>query len=156
HICYFRHALALDERRVKFLPEYVYGGMGDRHNQHGVEDAPWEKMVEHESPPDSDDLAHVKEVWFSGTHSDVGGGNMTNHNLEMSGISLLWMRKQAEIAGLQFLPMSFAKDSLLKQVNKRPTESLTPAWWFAEVLPMKRLSYTSSKADGITRRSAGN
>ena len=23
HICYFRHALALDERRVKFLPEYV-------------------------------------------------------------------------------------------------------------------------------------
>ena len=26
HVCYFRHALALDERRVKFLPEYAYGG----------------------------------------------------------------------------------------------------------------------------------
>ncbi|KAJ7678038.1 hypothetical protein DFH06DRAFT_976128 [Mycena polygramma] len=26
HICIFRHALALDERRVKFLPEYVGGG----------------------------------------------------------------------------------------------------------------------------------
>ncbi|KAJ7887895.1 hypothetical protein B0H14DRAFT_2498126 [Mycena olivaceomarginata] len=26
HICTFRHALALDERRVKFLPEYVDGG----------------------------------------------------------------------------------------------------------------------------------
>jgi len=26
HVCYFRHALALDERRVKFLPEYSYGG----------------------------------------------------------------------------------------------------------------------------------
>jgi hypothetical protein len=25
-ICYFRHALALDERRVKYLPEYVCGG----------------------------------------------------------------------------------------------------------------------------------
>ena len=25
HVCYFRHALALDERRVKFLPEYAYG-----------------------------------------------------------------------------------------------------------------------------------
>jgi hypothetical protein len=25
HICIFRHALALDERRVKFLPEYVAG-----------------------------------------------------------------------------------------------------------------------------------
>ncbi|KAF4618319.1 hypothetical protein D9613_011568 [Agrocybe pediades] len=26
HVCFFRHALALDERRVKFLPEYAYGG----------------------------------------------------------------------------------------------------------------------------------
>ena len=26
HVNYFRHALALDERRVKFLPEYVYEG----------------------------------------------------------------------------------------------------------------------------------
>lgn len=27
HICFFRHALALDERRVKFLPEYARGGV---------------------------------------------------------------------------------------------------------------------------------
>jgi hypothetical protein len=26
HVCYFRHALALDEWRVKFLPEYVWEG----------------------------------------------------------------------------------------------------------------------------------
>ncbi|EEB94682.1 hypothetical protein MPER_06464 [Moniliophthora perniciosa FA553] len=26
HVCIFRHALALDERRVKFLPEFVNGG----------------------------------------------------------------------------------------------------------------------------------
>jgi Uncharacterized alpha/beta hydrolase domain (DUF2235) len=30
HVCYFRHALALDERRVKFLPEYAYGGAATR------------------------------------------------------------------------------------------------------------------------------
>ncbi|KAF8594397.1 hypothetical protein BDV93DRAFT_535091 [Ceratobasidium sp. AG-I] len=48
HIKYFRHALALDERRVKFLPEYVdYDGEGDT------------------------DKEHVKEVWFAGTHSDM-------------------------------------------------------------------------------------
>jgi uncharacterized protein (DUF2235 family) len=28
HVCMLRHALALDERRVKFLPEYVNGGLG--------------------------------------------------------------------------------------------------------------------------------
>lgn len=28
HVCICRHALALDERRVKFAPEYVCGGDG--------------------------------------------------------------------------------------------------------------------------------
>ncbi|EGO30045.1 hypothetical protein SERLADRAFT_366014 [Serpula lacrymans var. lacrymans S7.9] len=50
HICYFRHALALDERRVKFLPEYARGGV----MENDVKLAP-----------------KVKEVWFSGTHSDM-------------------------------------------------------------------------------------
>jgi hypothetical protein len=53
HVCVFRHALALDERRVKFLPEYVNGGLG---------------------PPEKDGdegKGNVKEVWFSGTHSDM-------------------------------------------------------------------------------------
>jgi uncharacterized protein (DUF2235 family) len=29
HVCFFRHALALDERRVKFLPEYACGGKSE-------------------------------------------------------------------------------------------------------------------------------
>ncbi|EGO02361.1 hypothetical protein SERLA73DRAFT_49835, partial [Serpula lacrymans var. lacrymans S7.3] len=33
HICYFRHALALDERRVKFLPEYLQGGVMEKPNE---------------------------------------------------------------------------------------------------------------------------
>ena len=61
HVCYFRHALALDERRVMFQPEYAWGGTttppvgpagppsGTSHGTH---------------PP-------VLEVWFPGTHSDV-------------------------------------------------------------------------------------
>ena len=28
HVCVFRHALALDECRVKFMPEYANGGAG--------------------------------------------------------------------------------------------------------------------------------
>jgi hypothetical protein len=55
HVCVFRHALALDERRVKFLPEYVNGGLGP------------------DASGNKDELKHcdVKEVWFSGTHSDM-------------------------------------------------------------------------------------
>ena len=55
HICFFRHALALDEERVKFLPEYVRGNKS----------APEATVSEDDRPP------RVKEVWFPGRHSDV-------------------------------------------------------------------------------------
>ncbi|KAJ7629048.1 hypothetical protein FB45DRAFT_748624, partial [Roridomyces roridus] len=49
HICIFRHALALDEQRVRFLPEYVAG------SAQGSEITSLD----------------VKEAWFPGTHSDM-------------------------------------------------------------------------------------
>jgi uncharacterized protein (DUF2235 family) len=49
HVCVFRHALALDELRVKLLPEYVNGGQGQ----------------------DANASPHTKEVWFAGSHSDT-------------------------------------------------------------------------------------
>jgi uncharacterized protein (DUF2235 family) len=52
HVCAFRHALALDEVRVKFLPEYVNGGEGPRGAHGGA-------------------AGNVKEVWFAGSHSDM-------------------------------------------------------------------------------------
>ncbi|KAG1805677.1 uncharacterized protein BJ212DRAFT_1254103, partial [Suillus subaureus] len=61
HVCYFRQALALDERRVKFLPEYVYGGISNRSN--------WLKYQVSTAPPT--DEGRIKEVWFAGSHSDV-------------------------------------------------------------------------------------
>jgi uncharacterized protein (DUF2235 family) len=51
HVCAFRHALALDELRVKFLPEYANGGRGPPKKVPGKTD--------------------VKEVWFAGSHSDM-------------------------------------------------------------------------------------
>lgn len=54
HVCAFRHALALDEKRVKFLPEYAYGAYGPRRD--GAKDK---------------DSSKVREVWFAGSHSDM-------------------------------------------------------------------------------------
>ncbi|KAG1765631.1 hypothetical protein EDD22DRAFT_774857, partial [Suillus occidentalis] len=53
HMCYFRHALALDERRVKFPLEYIHGA-----NTEG-------------SHPD-----RIKEVWFAGSHSYLQSGDI--------------------------------------------------------------------------------
>jgi len=52
HVCYFRHSLALDERRVKFLPEYASGGRSTQMEFGGR-------------------IGQLKEVWFAGTHGDV-------------------------------------------------------------------------------------
>jgi len=101
HVCYFRHALALDERRVKFLPEYAYGGSAtppkkteakkgapnDYNPSSGDADGPIsnDKLSEDRPPIDNDAIdphssaginlpenrPQVKEVWFAGTHSDM-------------------------------------------------------------------------------------
>ncbi len=82
HVCYFRHALALDEQRVKFLPEYAYGGTSLSRMKDD------NKNINHESPDkkedddDGPDQLQVRkkstgeqpqtmEVWFAGTHSDM-------------------------------------------------------------------------------------
>lgn len=56
HVCVFRHALALDEIRVKFLPEYANGGIG-----------PIDRAAKASTIVPGD----VKEVWFAGSHSDM-------------------------------------------------------------------------------------
>ena len=55
HACHFRHALALDERRVKFMPEYF------------LEMNPLRTNIRSHQPAAND----IKEVWFAGSHSDV-------------------------------------------------------------------------------------
>lgn len=76
------HALALDETRVGFSPVM------------------WKTT--------DDCPAHVEQVWFRGTHGDVGG--QLNGFLEarpLSNIPLVWMLGKAEDCGLQ-LPENWA------------------------------------------------
>ena len=85
HVCYFRHALALDERRVKFLPEYAYGGRATGGQPQGTnsEDSRVAQSMNPNAPqPKATGAVNVKkktsphryqtlEVWFAGTHSDM-------------------------------------------------------------------------------------
>jgi hypothetical protein len=76
-----RQALAIDETRLKFAPSL------------------WEAPSEVEGPPTED--PRVKQVWFEGAHSDVGGGYAETG---LSDTALLWMVKEAHAAGLVFDP----------------------------------------------------
>ena len=85
HVCFFRHALALDEGRVKFIPEYLSSPV--KSTEHGLtkvttnEDS--DEVISDSRPNSriasgmsetSSQIAmwrSAKEVWFSGSHSDV-------------------------------------------------------------------------------------
>ncbi|KZV86524.1 hypothetical protein EXIGLDRAFT_574310, partial [Exidia glandulosa HHB12029] len=113
HVCFFRHALALHERRVKFLPEYARGGCAD------------DPATDDEAGTTPRTSPHTKEVWFVGCHGDM-----------QFGPALRWMSFEALLAGVELLP---APPKWERQPTK--TNSMTPFWRFVDLLPIKRLSY---------------
>ncbi|KAF9060368.1 WD40-repeat-containing domain protein [Rhodocollybia butyracea] len=130
HVCHFRHALALHERRVKFLPEYSYGGAATPEMDYNA------KPLKNRN---------TKEVWFSGTHSDIGGGNAVNKGLNSYGPALRWMIHESIIAGLALEPFQYQTTTADSKVVTSPSRSLTSVWWLFEILPIKRLSYKDLK-----------
>ncbi|TDL30078.1 hypothetical protein BD410DRAFT_850420 [Rickenella mellea] len=125
HVCFFRHALALDERRVKFLPEYV----------HGIKSAPSRAYftTQTRSPDEYTEIngdtkigpLRIKEVWFAGTHSDMNS-------------PFLWMTYEAASIGLRLEATQVGwKWDDIGEVR----ESLTSVWRIFEWIPFKRLTY---------------
>lgn len=70
---YARHALSIDDERITFHPTL------------------WNKLSS-DQPPE-----RMKQVWFCGVHTDVGGGYKED---ELSNISLRWMINEARSKGL--------------------------------------------------------
>ena len=57
----------------------------------------------------------LKQVWFAGVHSDVGGGYKPGRNRELlSDIPLKWMIKEVEAVGLVF------ENHLLARITENP------------------------------------
>jgi hypothetical protein len=149
--CFFRQALALDERRVKFLPEYVHGGASIR---------PGEQ--------DDTDFPSVKEVWFRGCHSDMcvsmfspphglficlfvnsGGKNGVKTELTTFHMPLFWMKHEAMIADLSFSTDGIEwkwewlelSEILRKKFPEQFEMEFPKMWRFFEYWPVLQLEY---------------
>lgn len=117
-----RHALALDERRVMFAPNLWDGS----------------------TAPQTD----VRQLWFSGKHSDVGGGagGPETPADELSLIPFHWMLEEGRRHGLELDEARVAAvggSSSLELATQRyysaPLhESMTFAWRLLEFLPVPR------------------
>ncbi|KAK0495773.1 hypothetical protein EDD18DRAFT_1309956 [Armillaria luteobubalina] len=109
-VCLFQHGLALDERRVKFLPEYLDRGQTPQFGGHissGLHAAP-----------------DVEEVWFVGSHSDI-----------LSQVPLTWMINEATATGLKFLPRPVRSEWKWGSLHQAaPTQSLNMRWRILEYL----------------------
>lgn len=132
----FRHAMAIDEFRRMFRLENWLEPQEFKLNPHST----------HKHPKSQD----IKQVWFAGCHSDVGGGFVEDESA-LSKYSLLWMLEQAKVEGL-VLPTSMINHVVRghERKNARPYTkpdvagplhiSLTGGWKVLEYLPRK-ISY---------------
>jgi len=75
NVKFARHALSIDEKRKAFHPKIWLPIDGKHKNE------------------------RMKQVWFSGVHTDVGGGYSED---DLSNISLKWMIKESKAKGLLF------------------------------------------------------
>ena len=118
-----RHAVSIDERRCCY------------------QDKLW-------GPPiDGQD---IRQVWFAGVHSDVGG-SYPEPTAGLSKIALEWMLTEAEAAGLLIhrdkaamvlgrtkpQPHRFLPDFVAPSNDGLPNNSLHGAWWLLEYFPRK-------------------
>src|SRR5262249_37740483 len=124
----FRHAVSIDERRCYF----------------------WQNLWRADKTQPSQD---VKQVWFAGVHSDVGGGYPEKES-GLSKIALEWMIREGEAAGL--LVDRTKVDTVLGKrggplMPPDPTacqhESLIGWWWLPEYLPKRHWNRTTEKTE---------
>jgi uncharacterized protein (DUF2235 family)/membrane protease YdiL (CAAX protease family) len=132
----FRHAVSMDERRRMFRLNHWEDPQPFRRS-------PFER--------DQEEDQDIRQVWFAGMHSDVGGG----YPEPQSGLSkypLLWMIAQAQAAELrldQRLVRLFGDGGTTRgRAGKTYTyvapdpaaemhKSLTGPWWLLEPIPQR-------------------
>lgn len=139
HVKTFRHALALDEHRVRFKPNF-FNRPTPEEEQHGLKWGEMQKVrqkphrrktlreLENQYTQGGQHLTDVEEVWFAGSHCDVGGGAVKNEiRNNLARISLRWMIRQCFIlkTGILFHRNMFKQvgleaDNLWPKVKPRP------------------------------------
>ncbi|MGC2085034.1 MAG: DUF2235 domain-containing protein [Bradyrhizobium sp.] len=127
----FRQAMAIDERRCMFRLKTWDDPQPFKHNRFNDIHA---------------EQQDIKQVWFAGVHSDVGGG-YPEKDSALSKYPLLWMIDEAIAAGLSVNPRTVNQLAWGHQRKNSPFSyvapsirgvlhnSMTPAWRILEYIP---------------------
>jgi len=153
-IRYFRHAISLDEHRVKFMANYYH--LRHEDDQKGTElgEVPLSNQ-RHSHPQNEEEYdsrsteTDVREVWFAGCHRDVGGGSVVHGTRNsLARIPLRWMIRQCFLAniGIQFYRESL-KDIGLDFNTLYPFVTPRPAALKAEESVVSQLKASAHNAE---------
>jgi uncharacterized protein (DUF2235 family) len=122
-----RHAVSIDERRAFFRPNL------------------WVPRAPDVGPRD------LRQVWFPGVHSDVGGGYPEAES-GLSKFPLQWMIEEASAHGLQIdsdrvsLVLGLRGHGYVQADPNSPShESLTPSWKLLEYVRLPRWNATTRR-----------
>jgi hypothetical protein len=104
----------------------------------------WERVIARRrvlrGRPNSVPAGDLKEVWFAGVHSDVGGGYPVSADPRQNlwKFSLAWMLREAETAGLLVNSARKAKALGADPDPNAPRHESLHGWWrLAEFIPKK-------------------
>jgi uncharacterized protein (DUF2235 family) len=125
-----RHAIAIDERRAFFQPNL------------------WRPSETAESGPKD-----LRQVWFPGSHSDVGGGYSEGPQSAQSKYALEWIMVEARKAGLiidqdkalDILGRSLGSKYQAANVSSPVHETLTGFWKLLEFVPRPYYDFKTHK-----------
>jgi uncharacterized protein (DUF2235 family) len=126
-----RHALALDEERVFFV-NTCWGGLDLDRGSKGGQLVDEDRVIAF-SAIDSQQQ-DILEVWFPGSHSDIGGGHIKSDS-GIARISLRWMMDEARKAGLAFKPEEAKQLTSIQDIRTNIHNSSTAGWSYAVVFP---------------------
>jgi uncharacterized protein (DUF2235 family) len=120
-VAHMRHAVSIDERRSTFR----------------------QNLMSPVSPTQD-----VKNVYFAGVHSDVGGGYPPAES-GLAKLAFQWLMREAGRCGLDIDDMALKRE--LYDVSAPPDPSaplhvsLAGCWWLGESLPMRHYSWADQK-----------
>jgi len=127
-VMHFRHAVSIDERRCFFHQNLMFK---------------WK------TNPAQD----IKNVWFAGVHSDVGGG----YPKEQAGLAKLtfeWMMREAAAQGMQIDQTELQQELFDEGAKPDPLgekhESLKGFWWLCELIPQRSYRPVADPVTGQT------
>lgn len=142
-----RHAVSIDERRIKFRPVLLHShkdkwvrktpsdekkpgkGTSTNYLKHTLGppvlpeipnvSVPSKKQEIEVDDDDDEDTQDIEEMWFPGGHADIGGGwNLgSNETWPLTHAPLVWMVQEAQRAGLRLDPRKLKQHECIEEFD---------------------------------------